>query len=142
MKAKRVLLALGILNIIVGSATAEDSKSVPARAPATLQELMTLVIDPASSGVFHVASQAPKIDAEWKTLQGQALTLVEAANTLSSAARAKDKGQWMKDAKALQDASKQAFAAAMARNADALTDLNDPLYAACSNCHEHYLPKR
>ncbi|HYM35760.1 MAG TPA: hypothetical protein VET48_10220, partial [Steroidobacteraceae bacterium] len=81
-------------------------------------------------------------DADWKTLQGQALTLLEVANTLTNPSRAKDKGEWMNYAKQLQAQSKTAFAAAMAKDVATLTDLNDSLYTVCSNCHEHYLPKR
>lgn len=143
MKLKHRILAFGLLAVSYSvSVFAADVKSVAMRGPATLKELMTLIVEPTSNGVFYVASQPPKNDAEWKTLQGQALTLLEAANSLTTTNRSKDKKQWMADAKLLQEASKTAFAAAMAKNITALADLNDPLYTACSTCHEHYLPKR
>lgn len=126
----------------VGIAFADAPKKAPSRGPATLKELMTLVVDPSSGGVFNVGSQAPKNDADWKTLQGQALTLLEAANTLTSASRAKDKEKWMQFAKTLQAQSRMAFAAAMAKNVNALTDLSDSLYQACADCHAKYIPKK
>jgi hypothetical protein len=143
MKSKRLIFAMGAASlIVVAAALAQTSKPPPARGPASIKELMTLIVEPTSTGVFRVASEAPKNDAEWKTLQGQALTLLEVANSLTTAARAKDQKQWMQDAKLFKDSSKIAFAAAMAKNVEALSDLNDPLYTACANCHEHYLPKR
>ncbi len=120
---------------------ADTPKPTPKHAPATIKQLMTLVVEPASNGVFQAAGEPPKSDEAWKTLQGQALTLVEVAKDLASAAHAKDKGEWPKFAKAMQDSSELAFAAAMAKNAKALEDLSDPLYTTCANCHEKYLPK-
>jgi len=130
--------ALGILSALLASGVFADT---PKRGPATIKELMTLLVDPASNAVFQAASEPPKKDAEWKTLQGQALTLLELAGTLTSPRRAKDKDQWMKYAQAMRDASRAAFAAAMAKDANALMELSDPLYNTCANCHEHYLPK-
>lgn len=145
MKIQHRILTLGILSaLIAANALADAAKPtvMPKRGPATLKEVMTLVIDPSSAGVFNVGSQAPKNDAEWKTLQGQALTLSEVANTLTSPSRAKDKEQWMQFAKALQTQSRAAFAAAMAKNVNALTDLSDTLYQTCADCHEKYIPKK
>lgn len=127
--------------VLASSALADAPKPVPAHGPASVKELMTLIVEPASNGIFQVGGEPPKTDAQWKTLQGQALTLMELANTLSSPARAKDKAQWLKDAKALQTESKKAFDAAMAKNADALMEISDSLYETCAGCHEHYLPK-
>jgi hypothetical protein len=133
--------ALGVL-YASAAANADAAKPVQPRGPATIKELMTLVVEPTSNGIFNVGNQPPKTDADWKTLQSQALTLLELANSLTSANRAKDKAQWLTYVKALQGASKTAFAAAMAKNVEALTDLSDPLYMTCADCHEHYLPKK
>jgi len=137
----RVFALFTLSALLTTGAVAEMPKAAPKRGPATLKELMTLAVEPASNGVFQAASEPPKKDADWKTLQGQALTLLELADTLTSPARAKDKDQWMKFAQALKDASRSAFAAAMAKDANALMELSDPLYTTCANCHEHYLPK-
>ena len=137
-----VLCATGALCAVLAGAHAADApKSIPTHGPATIKELMTLIVEPASNGIFQVGGEPPKTDAQWKTLQGQALTLMELAATLSQPARAKDKGQWMKDAKALQVESKKAFDAAMAKNVDALMTISDSLYETCAGCHERYLPK-
>jgi len=125
-----VLLPIGVL----------AAPPLDTRAP--LKDVMVKIVEPASNGVFYISRQPPKNDDEWKVLQGQALILSEIATSLTAPARAKDKQQWMQDAKLLLDAANAAYAAANAKNTAALEDLNDQLYTACKTCHEHYLPKR
>jgi hypothetical protein len=140
MKSK-VIVALGLLNMVAAPAIHAQNTKAASPTP-TLKEVMTLVVDPAANGVFQVEGQPPKNDADWKALQGQALTLFEISKTLTSPGRAKDQKQWVEFAKALQNASKTAFTAAMAKDVKALSDLSDPLYMTCANCHEKYIPKR
>jgi len=118
------------------------SAAPPAVIRAPLKEVMVKIVEPASNAVFYVSRQPPTNDEEWKLLQGQALMLSEIASSLMTPARARDKKQWLQDAKLLLDASNAAYAAANSKNASALEDLNDQLYTACNTCHEHYLPKR
>ena len=103
---------------------------------------MIKIVEPASNAVFYIGRQTPQNDDEWKALQGQALMLSEIATSLMTPARAKDKKQWVADAKLLLDASNAAYTAANAKNVTTLEELNDQLYTACATCHEHYLPKR
>jgi cytochrome c5 len=56
--------------------------------------------------------------------------------------RAKDKDQWMKNAKALVDAGSAAFKAANANDANALADIGDKIDETCETCHAKYLPKQ
>ena len=135
-KAGLVFLVAGITI----SAFALAAPSTATRAP--LKDVMVKVIEPASNGLFYISRQPPKNDDEWKVLQGQALVLSEIATSLGTPARAKDKQQWLQDAKLLLDAANAAYVAANAKNTTALEDLNDQLYTACTTCHEHYLPKR
>ena len=134
-KASLVFLVAGSMSMIASAAP-----PIATRAP--LKDVMVKIVDPASNGVFYISRQPPKNDDEWKVLQGQALILSEIATSLTAPARAKDKQQWMQDAKLLLDAANVAYAAANAKNTTALEDLNDQLYTACKTCHEHYLPKR
>ena len=113
-----------------------------APAQPSLKDVMVKVVEPASNALFYISREPPQSDEQWKTLQGQALMLLEIANSLTTPARAKDKRQWMRDAKLLIDASAAAYEAANAKSLTALEALNDPLYTACATCHEHYLPKR
>jgi hypothetical protein len=56
--------------------------------------------------------------------------------------RAKDKNEWMKNAKALVDAGSAAFEAANAKDANALTDIGDKIDETCVTCDAKYLPKQ
>jgi hypothetical protein len=144
MKLQRFGLAL-VSCLIAGGISGEIAlaqATKPANTAPTLHDVMTLVVDPAANGVFQVASQAPKNDAEWKTLQSQALTLYEISKTLTTPGRAKDNKEWMQLAKALQSSSKTAFQAAMKKDAKVLGDLSDALYQTCADCHEKYIPKK
>jgi cytochrome c553 len=134
-KACLVFLAVGLTSVIASAAPTTTAR-------ASLKYVMVKIIEPASNGVFYISRQPPKNDDEWKVLQGQALMLSEIATSLTTPARAKDKQQWMQDAKLLLDAANVAYAAANAKDTAALEDLNDQLYTACKNCHEHYFPKR
>jgi cytochrome c553 len=108
----------------------------------SLKDVMIQIVEPTSNAIFYISREPPQTDEQWKALQNQALMLLEVANSLTTPGRAKDKKQWVNDAKLLIDASRAAYAAATAKNIAALEDLNDPLYTACATCHEHYLPKR
>ena len=108
---------------------------------------MMKVVEPTSNAVFYIGREMPQNDDEWKLLQGKALMLIESANLMLlpdryRALRGTKSAQWTADAKLLLDASRKAYTAANAKNTSGLEELNDPLYTACSTCHEHFLPKR
>jgi cytochrome c556 len=108
--------------------------------PATMKELMLDLIYPTSDVLFYVAREEPKNDAEWLRIQLYALTLAETANVLMAPPRARDQGQWMKDAKLLLDVGLTAYRAAQKRDYKTLVDLNGDLYEACQACHVNYRP--
>ena len=64
----------------------------------------------------------------------------EAANLLMAENRARDKDQWMKDAKLLWEAGNKAFILAKAKDEAGIEALNAELYEACQSCHVHYRP--
>ena len=66
--------------------------------------------------------------------------LAESANLLMMPSRARDEGQWMRDAKLMLDAGEAAFFAAKDRDVEALMELNDQLYQSCLTCHRNYRP--
>jgi cytochrome c553 len=115
-----------------------------AQAPSSFQpvgnmsQLMIDMIYPASDAIFYVERAAPQNDREWGALRATALTLAESGNLLMMDKRARDQGDWIKDAKMLVDAGAAAYKAAQAKNLDAIVALNNQLYAACVTCHEQY----
>ncbi len=115
-----------------------------AQAPSSFQpvgnmsQLMIDMIYPASDAIFYVERAAPQNDREWGALRATALTLAESGNLLMMDKRARDQGDWIKDAKMLVDAGAAAYKAAQAKNLDAIVALNQQLYSACVTCHEQY----
>lgn len=107
---------------------------------ATMSQLMIEIIYPASDAIFYVERTPPKNDVDWRLLRQNAITLAETGNLLMMPSRARDQGDWMKDAKLLVDAGAAAYKAAQEKNFDAMVALNDQLYQACVICHQQYRP--
>jgi hypothetical protein len=116
------------------------SAAAPTARIGTMSELMIHMIYPTSDAIFYITSRTPKTDAEWTELQAKTLTLAESANLLMMPGRARDQGQWMKDARLMLDAGWAAFKAAKAKDAAALEALSDQLYESCVTCHKNYRP--
>lgn len=74
------------------SATTPSAPETPFKPTATLQELMTSIIDPSADGVWNAVSTEtskkglieiqPHTDDEWKVVRNHAITLIEATNLL------------------------------------------------------------
>ena len=108
---------------------------------ATMSQLMVDIIHPAANDILlFVYRGAPKDEKEWAALRRSAMTLAESGNLLMMRGRAKDQGDWMKDAKMLVDVGTAAYKAAQAKDANALVALNEPLNASCLTCHRQYRP--
>lgn len=107
----------------------------------TVRQVMLGIVKPTSDVVFKFQFDPPKTAEEWATLQNNALNLAEAGNLLLLPGRAKDKGEWTKNAKALVDTGSQAFKAANAKDAKALEEIGNKIDDVCEACHAIYLPK-
>jgi len=105
-----------------------------------MSQLMVDVIYPTSDAIFYVERTPPKNEGDWSLLRTNALTLAESGNLLMMGARARDQGDWIKDAKMLVDAGNAAYKAARAKDLNAVVAVNDQLYAACVTCHKQYRP--
>lgn len=112
----------------------------PTRNVGSMSDLMVKIIYPTSDALFYIESRTPKTDSEWIALEGQALMLAESANLLMMPAHARDRVQWMSDARLLRDAGEAAFKAAKAKDVAALEALNEQMYQSCTTCHMHYRP--
>jgi cytochrome c553 len=121
--------------MIAGAAMAQAPAFQPV---ANMSQLMINIIYPTSDAIFYVERAAPKNDREWGALRATALTLADSGNLLMMDKRARDQGDWIKDAKLLVDAGAAAYKAAQAKNLDAIVALNNQLYTACVTCHEQY----
>ena len=127
-----------------GAAPAPAAAAAPASPipvfPATMKELMIDLIFPISNDLFYVSRNEQKDGVEWARLELNFLMLAESATLLMSPPRARDQGQWMKDAKLLHDVGLKAYRYAKAKDYEALVALNDELYESCQACHVNYRP--
>jgi hypothetical protein len=131
---------------IVGGLLLVAALAAQAQAPTfqpvgTVRQVMLGIVKPTSDVVFKFQFDPPKTDEEWTTLQNNALNLAEAGNLLLLPGRAKDQGEWVKNAKALIDTGSQAFKASNAKDAKALETIGDKIDETCESCHAKYLPK-
>ena len=138
----RILIGVLLLGVVAGAQPPSPPAST-SRGPmpaSTMSELMVKIIYPASDAIFYITTRQPKTEAEWATLQGQALAVAESANLLMMPGRARDQDRWMDDARLMLDAGRAAFRAAKAKDVAALEALNNQLYTSCTSCHSHYRP--
>lgn len=133
---RSIALTLGFVALLAATLVGQ----APMQRIGTMSDLMVHMIYPTSDAVFYISSRTPTTDAEWADLQAKTLTLAESANLLMMPGRARDQGQWMKDAKLMLDAGNAAFKAAKAKDVGALEALSDQLYESCVTCHKNYRP--
>ena len=68
--------------------------------------------------------------------------LAESGNLLMMEGRAKNQGQWMKDARLLVEAGAAAVTATRAKDLQAVLALNNQIVTACITCHMQFRPRR
>ena len=124
------------LIFIAGAAIAQAPSSY--QPVGTMSQLMVNIIYPTSDALFYIERTPPKSDADWNLIANQALMLAESGNLLMMPGRARDQGNWIKDAKMLVDAGSAAFKLAQAKNMEGILALNDQLTASCVVCHDQY----
>jgi hypothetical protein len=119
--------------------------SEPLPAVASVKQLMLDLIHPSSNDILLAIYRGgppseKKDEKEWAAVRRAALTLAESGNLLMLRGRARDQGDWMKDAKLLVDAGNAAYKAALAKDGNALAALAGALDASCTTCHKQYRP--
>lgn len=140
--------AIALIILVAGCAPAPRAETPPPFTPVgTVAQVMEGIVFPSSAVVFDAAvwsngvlEGAPATEEDWHHVEDSALTVAEAGNLLMMSPRAKDTGEWMKRATALNAAATVAFKAAEARDIDALFNAGSEVYAACANCHRQYRP--
>lgn len=135
---KRLCIVMFLLLGTLASAQAPSESFQPV---ATMKQVMVDMIYPASNDLLLFVNRgAPKDEKEWAVIRRGAVTLAESGNLLMLRGRARDQGDWMKDAKMLVDAGTAAYKAAQDKDAAALTALAGSLDASCTTCHKQYRP--
>jgi len=108
---------------------------------ATVRQLMLDMIHPSSNDILlAIYRGGPKDEKEWAAVRRSAVTLSESGNLLMMQGRARDQGDWMKDAKLLVDVGNSAYKAAQAKDGDALASLAGAVDKSCTTCHKQYRP--
>jgi len=126
--------------LLAGIAFAQ-APSEPFPPSATVKQLMLDLIHPSSNDILlAIYRGGPKDEKEWAAVRRSAVTLAESGNMLTMRGRARDQGDWMKDAKVLVDAGNAAYKAAQAKDTNALASLAGALDASCTTCHKQYRP--
>lgn len=120
--------------------SAELPPSTPLKSVGTMSEIMLEMVYPTSTEIFYAGRNETKTPKDWIDLRENALIMAESANLLMADNRARDKGQWMSDAKLLRDVGVKAYALAKEKDLPGILALNAELYEACQSCHEHYRP--
>ena len=108
---------------------------------ASVRQLMLDLIHPSSNDILlAIYRGGPKDEKEWAAVRRSAVTLAESGNMLMLQGRARDQGDWMKDAKLLVDVGNSAYKAAQAKDGNALAGLAGGVDASCTTCHKQYRP--
>ena len=123
-------------------AAAAVASAPPFRPVATISQIMVAITLPYSDALLYIERNPPKGDRDWETLQMQALMLAESGNLLMMDGRAKNQGQWMKDARLLVEAGAAAVTATRAKDLQAVLALNNQIVTACITCHMQFRPRR
>src|SRR5215510_12294938 len=116
MRIACCLLIAGVI-LTAGVSLAQQSPFQPV---ATMSQLMVDIIYPTSDDLFYIGRTPPSNDQEWAAIERSALMLAESGNLLMMPGRARDQGDWIKDAKLLVDAGTAAFKAAKAKDMAAI----------------------
>lgn len=108
---------------------------------ANVKQLMLDLIHPSSNDILlAIFRGGPKDEKDWAVIRRSSVALAESGNMLMQRGRARDQGEWMKDAKLLVDVGNAAYKAAQAKDADALASLAGAMDASCTTCHKQYRP--
>jgi hypothetical protein len=138
---KSACLGMFFLGAAIAFAQAPSEPFPPV---ASVKQLMLDLIHPSSNdillAIYRGGPNGEKDEKEWAAVRRAAVTLAESGNLLMMRGRARDTGDWMKDAKLLVDAGNAAYKAAQAKDGNALAALAGALDASCTTCHKQYRP--
>jgi hypothetical protein len=144
MKRLRITLISALIlagGFSIRTVTFAQSSSESFPPVASVKQLMLDMIHPSSNDILlAIYRGGPKDEKEWAAVRRSALTLAESGNMLMIQGRARDDGDWMKDAKLLVDVGNSAYKAAQAKDSDALAGLAGAVDASCTTCHKQYRP--
>ena len=156
-------LLFTLVLVLPGTTSAQGPSSEPI---GTLAEVMRGIAFPASNRLSDVQSvdpDSPEFDPEnpndtrpqaaysqiytgWQTVDAAAVALAEVAKLIMIPGRLCQNGEpvpveqdnFIQFARALQEAGIKALALSRSRNMEAVAEVNNDIFEACSNCHSVY----
>jgi hypothetical protein len=141
--------ALALCAIALVAACSESIPESPYAPSGDVSHLMHYVLDPAASKIWSSAGTiiteagaedlAPTTEEGWSEVLHAAAVVSESGNLLMMPGIARDEEHWMEIAKGLIKTGKTVFAAAEAKDADAVFDTGGHLYNVCVACHSRYM---
>jgi hypothetical protein len=135
------IIGLLSIGVVLAGATVALAQQEQVQPVGTMMEFMYSIVHPASNEILLTVNRGgPQNDKEWAAIQRSAVQLAESGNLLMMRGRARDQGEWLKDAKLLVDAGAAAYKAAKAKDSNALAGLTTQIDAACVTCHKQYRP--
>jgi cytochrome c556 len=136
----KVVSVVGFI-LFAGMLCHAQSSSEPFPPVGTMRQLMFDLIHPAANDLLlSIYRGGPSNAKEWAAARRNALTLAESGNLLMLPGRAKDQGEWVKDAKMMVAAGDAAYKSTLAKDAKGLAAVANPLDASCTNCHKEFRP--
>jgi len=127
---------------------AVDASTASPTPVASVKQIMKGITGPAATVVYNAVGttmsskgteeKAPHTDAEWEEVGNAAAALIESGNLLLMGSRVVDRGDWLKESRALIEAGKQALKATQTKNADGVFAAGEPINQTCDNCHHKY----
>jgi hypothetical protein len=138
-----------LLVLLIGAAACEPKPPQPAFEPMSdVKTLMAAVVEPAAEVYWDAVGSwddstgthvmVPTTDSAWTAVQAAAITVGESGNLLMIPPRAVDQGEWATLSRAMTAASREALAAAIARDTTRVFNAGATLYDACTACHAKY----
>lgn len=117
--------------------------ALPAQAPTydlvgSVRDVMIDIVYPTSDALFYIERSPPKTEVEWNAIRNQALMLAESGNLLMLPGRARDQGNWVRNARTMIASARAAYRAASDKNMAGILAQSDALTAACVTCHRQY----
>ena len=133
------LFCLGV--VLIAGITFAQAQQEQIQPVGTMMEFMYSMVHPASNEILLTVNRGgPQNDKEWAAVQRSGVQLAESGNLLMMRGRARDQGEWLKDAKLLVDAGAAVYKAAKEKNVAALAATTTQIDASCVTCHKQYRP--
>lgn len=134
--------------ITLGGCAPQASDNLGQGPQISMHDLMNSVLDPATDVIWGASGTiitqqgstelAPTTPEGWQAVYAAGALVAESGNLLLVPGRAMDDGAWLDYSQALGAIGKEAMAAALAEDADAIFEIGGRLYNVCVACHLAY----